>query len=395
MQHTGERRRWLMLVVLFVARVALGFQFQSVASTGSMLIADFGIGYADLGALIGVYMLPGVVIALPGGLLGHRFGDKAVCASGLALMVVGGIVLGLADGYGMAVAGRLLSGIGGVLFSLVLTKMATDWFAEREIVFAMAVILASWPFGIAAGLLAQGVIARAEGWRAAIHLATAICVLAFALLTGLYRSPVRMAARPNAAPGRGLPPWRMLAPVIVAGIGWGFFNVGFVLFFSFVPLLLGEQGIAPLLAASWASMALWICMASIPLGGYLAQRSGRPDVAILIFCCALAAAMALLAGAGWPLLLCIAFGLLIGPPPGALMALPARVLSPETRVAGLGVFFTCFYAVFAVGPLFAGLLRDLTGSAAAPVLFGGLTSLAVIPCTLGFQLLDRWRRGEG
>ena len=104
-------------------------------------------------------------------------------------MIAGGLLLGFAGDYGTAVAGRLLSGVGAVLFSLVLTKMATDWFAGREIVLAMAVVLASWPFGIAAGLVSQGLIARAEGWRAAMHLATAICALALLLLAILYRSP--------------------------------------------------------------------------------------------------------------------------------------------------------------------------------------------------------------
>ena len=44
------------------------------------------IDFASLGALIGLYMLPGVVIALPGGMLGQRFGAKRVVLVGLALM---------------------------------------------------------------------------------------------------------------------------------------------------------------------------------------------------------------------------------------------------------------------------------------------------------------------
>ena len=65
---------WAALAVLTAARTSLGFQFQSLASVSPVVVADLSLSYADLGALIGLYFLPGVVIALPGGVLGQRFG---------------------------------------------------------------------------------------------------------------------------------------------------------------------------------------------------------------------------------------------------------------------------------------------------------------------------------
>ena len=91
--------RWLILAVLFLARASLAFQFQSIAAVSQFLIADLKLDYAQLGFLVGIYMLPGVVISLPGGMLGARFGDKSIALGGLALMVIGGVVTGLADQY--------------------------------------------------------------------------------------------------------------------------------------------------------------------------------------------------------------------------------------------------------------------------------------------------------
>ena len=89
--------RWLMLAVLFLARTAMALQFQTVASVGPFLMRRaLAIDFAALGALIGLYMLPGIVIALPGGLLGQRFGAKRVLLVGLALMAVGGALMGFA-----------------------------------------------------------------------------------------------------------------------------------------------------------------------------------------------------------------------------------------------------------------------------------------------------------
>ena len=86
--------RWLILAVLFLARTVMACQFQTVGSVGPVLVEALGIGYAQLGTLIGLYMLPGVVFALPGGLLGQRFGPKNVVLAGLVLMVAGGILTG-------------------------------------------------------------------------------------------------------------------------------------------------------------------------------------------------------------------------------------------------------------------------------------------------------------
>jgi hypothetical protein len=63
--NVGER--WLILAVLFLARTAMAFQFQAVAAVSSVVVADFGIDYTQLGLLIGLYLLPGTVIAYPGG----------------------------------------------------------------------------------------------------------------------------------------------------------------------------------------------------------------------------------------------------------------------------------------------------------------------------------------
>ena len=62
-------QRWRILAALTLARTAMGFQFQSVASVAPFLTSDLALDNAQLGWLIGLYLLPGTVIALPGGLL--------------------------------------------------------------------------------------------------------------------------------------------------------------------------------------------------------------------------------------------------------------------------------------------------------------------------------------
>ena len=86
--------RWLILGVLFFARTAMACQFQTVGSTAPFLIGSFAIDYTRLGTLIGLYMLPGIFFALPGGMLGQRFGAKRLVLAGLLLMAAGGALMG-------------------------------------------------------------------------------------------------------------------------------------------------------------------------------------------------------------------------------------------------------------------------------------------------------------
>src|SRR3974390_1427157 len=113
--HAKARQRWVILAVLFLARTAMGFQFQAVAALSSFVVADLKIDYARLGLLIGLYLPPGGAIAYPGGLLGQRFGDKRIAVFGMALMVAGGLVTAITGDFAIVAAGRLVSGGGAVL----------------------------------------------------------------------------------------------------------------------------------------------------------------------------------------------------------------------------------------------------------------------------------------
>ena len=395
--RNGIENRWIILAALFLARTAMGFQFQSIASTAPLLVRDLQASYAEIGTLIGLYMLPGVVIALPGGVFAGRFSDKRLCAVGLALMMLGGVLVGVSHGYALAFIGRLVSGTGSVLFNLVITKMVTDWFAGREIVFGMGVLLASWPFGIALGLLVQGALAAAAGWQAVMYASAGLSALSLLLIGAVYQPPpgATGVASVSGAARMSLPPLAETLPTIVAALIWGCFNLGLVLLFSFAPALLVEQGMAPLAAASLASTALWITMISVPLSGYVVQRTGRADAAIAVFCAIAGLALAALPLGALAALLCALVGFAVGPPAGAIMALPPRVLSPANRAGGLGVFYTVYYAILAFGPALAGVLRDHWGTADAAILFGAALFVSCAPLLWVFERLAAARQRAG
>ena len=116
-------RDWGFIAGLCLARVAFGFQYQSLASLGPELVTTFHLEYATLGTLVGLYMLPGIFVALPGGLVGRRFGARLVVGAGLGLMAMGALVGAALFGPGGIGLGRVVSGRGG---RLLRTRRAED-----------------------------------------------------------------------------------------------------------------------------------------------------------------------------------------------------------------------------------------------------------------------------
>lgn len=189
--------RWHILGVLFLVRTTMAFQFESVAAIGPVLQREFNVGLPDIGMLIGLYLLPGVVIALPGGAIGRALGDKRTVLVGCAIMFVGNVIMAFSDVWAAQVGGRLLTGIGGVVLNVVSSKMVADWFAEREIATAMALFLNSWPFGIAVALLALPSLGVAEGYKAVFFLAADLVGAAALLLAFVYKDRIVRLQRPD------------------------------------------------------------------------------------------------------------------------------------------------------------------------------------------------------
>src|SRR5258705_981507 len=212
------RNRWIILAVLFVVRLTMAFQFQSVAAVAPLLGSEFGVSLADIGILIGLYFTPGVVLAWPGGAIGRRFGDKSTVLGALTLMLIGGLAMALSDSWTGQIAGRLVAGAGGVLLNVQMTKMVADWFAGKEIATAMAIFVNSWPAGIALSLLTLPLIGTAYG-VAAVYLAVAALIgLGLVLLAAAYQSPAKSAA--IAATSARLDRNAAIA-VVAAGFFWG------------------------------------------------------------------------------------------------------------------------------------------------------------------------------
>jgi len=386
----GSANRWVALAVLTFARTAIGFQFQSVGAVSPLLMERLHIANAELGWLIGLFSLPGVFLALPGGLLGGRFGDRRVVLAGLGLMTAGSALMGAADGFAAAVVGRFLSAVGAILLNVLLTKMVADWFAGREIIWAMTVLINAWPIGIGLALFTLPVIANAWGLPAVFHVAAGAAAVGAAGIALLYKPAPRAATHAKSIGLTGLSP-RETGLVSVASVPWMLYNVGYAVMLGFVPSLLVRGGLSVEQAGVLLGLSTLLIIGSVLLGGAAAQWLARPDVVVVLGILAFTGGLVVLPYAPpWPTL--IAVGLLAGLPAGTLVAAPTAVLRPENRGAGMGLFYTGYYAGMALLPPVAGWLQDVLGRSAA-LYFAAAAVLAALPFYVAFRAMSSKREG--
>lgn len=368
--------RWVVLTGLVLARVAFAYQFQSLAVVAPGVVGQFGLDALSVGTLVGLYMFPGLFLAIPGGMFSQRVGERRFLIGCLALIVAGGLVCGFASGYWSIWVGRLVSGVGAIGMNVVMAKIVIDWFHGKEIATAMALFLAAYPAGFALALVTLGTLATTEDWSYGFLITAALGFVALVVFAATYR-PAEVKIQGSSQALR--PSMGEIGMVCVAGTIWALYNAAFIIVVSFVPLFLHSTGMAPATAASLVGIGSWIAIVANPLGGVLADRLRKPT--LLIGSCVLIWGLGLTLVIPWaesvPLLLALIIvtsfiGYL---PAGPIVALAGEVLRPQTRSTGMGIYYTLLYVGVALGPMLAGFLSDVTGDPAAPVYLIGVLAL--------------------
>jgi MFS family permease len=379
-------QRWNVLIILFTVRLSMAFQFQSVASISPTIMKAYGVGLGDIGLLISLYLAPGIALAIPGGEVGRRFGDKRIVLFGLVLMIAGGLLMAFAPTWHWQIAGRIVAGIGGVVLNVLMSKMVTDWFAGKEIATAMAIFVNSWPVGIALCLFLLPAIAAAKDLATALLLTTAFCALGFILFAALYRPPSHIGSEATILPASWPRPAAIRA-MVCAGSIWGLFNAAVGMVFSFGTTLLVERGWGLAAAGSATSLVLWIVSISVPVGGLLADRTGKHLEIMLIGFLLFAVALLIATRTDAVIPAFVALGLVGGLSAGPIMSLPARVLTPPVRAVGMGIHFTLFYMFIVAAPIVAGILSARIGTAAAAFDLGAFMLVLCFPAYWAFDQL--------
>lgn len=376
--------RWVILAVLFIARLTMAFQFQSIGALSPVIIDNYALDLASIGLLVGLYLAPGVVVAIPGGAIASRFGDKRIVGLGMVLMLIGSIIPILFPDWNSLVSGRLIAGTGGVVLNVVMTKMLVDWFSGKEISTALGIFVNSWPAGIALALLVLPIISVSGNLDLAWWVTTAFILTGYLMFMVVYRqAPEAAAVSIDISPSK-LP----IYPLVLASSIWALYNAALAMIFSFGPVLLNEAGWSVAEAGTAISAFMIIFSLALPVGGIIADRTGRRDLMILISLVSFAILMPFVpASSPVPLvIILIAVGGLFALAAGPIMTLPSLVLPPHIRTLGMGVFFSVYYGVMMIAPRIVGGIADHASNSGVAVYAG------VAMCLASIVALELFRR---
>ena len=164
-QTMAVRKRRIALAVIAAA------QFMVIMDTSIIGVAlpemqrDLSFAAQDLSWVFNAYVVAFAGLLLLGGRLSDLFGARHVFTAGWAILSVGSLVAGLADGVAVELTGRAIQGAGSALIApSALTLLFTVFGGSKDLPKALALYGAAAPAGGTAGVFLGGVLTEWASW---------------------------------------------------------------------------------------------------------------------------------------------------------------------------------------------------------------------------------------
>lgn len=336
-----------------------------------------------LGIALGIYGLTQALLQIPFGLLSDRFGRKPLILIGLLLFALGSWVSASSESITGLIIGRALQGAGAI--AGVIMAMVSDLTSEENRSKAMASIGASIGVAFALALIVGPLISSLSisilgddvtGVRLLFWSTVFLSLLGIMIL--LFFIPSTASAQQKVSQltlGHLTSVIKNSQCVLLYS---GVFVLHYVLmaFFVVVPLLL-EQAAVPRESHSWIYLGVMLCsfVVMVPLL-ILGEKKQKAKLLIRSSVLLLVLTMIMIVFLGdhslW-LVIClglffIAFNFLEASFPSLL----TKILPPESKGAGSGMFATCQFLGAALGGILSGALYSQFG------LFTVLSSAVVL-----------------
>ena len=153
--------RWLIFWIMAVAYVFVYFHRLCPAVVATDLQETFQASAGFIGLLASAYFYPYAVMQFPAGLLSDSLGPRKTATVFLVIAGVGSLVFGLAPTMEVAIAARVLVGLGVSMVFIPAMKILSQWFRVREFAFMTAILMIMGGVG---GLTAATPLALMTGW---------------------------------------------------------------------------------------------------------------------------------------------------------------------------------------------------------------------------------------
>ena len=339
--------------------------------------AEFGLGYAEVGALRALYAGAMASVQLPAGALADRFGGPLVLALGTAVAGLGYMMAGMSVGFATLTAALVIGGLGSSTQHPIAANFVAHVFAGQRSRAALAGYNFSGDLGKMALPAATAGLVALLPWRSAAVI-LGIIGIAGAALVLLARVPPGSVAREQAAAteaslgpsaGRGFP------LLLSIGVIDSATRMGFLTFLPFLLRMKGAElpmiGIALTLVFAGGAAGKLVC-------GFLGARLG---VVRAVFITEGLTAVGILALVPLPLMAGLALlpliGVALNGTSSVLYGTVPELVGPERRQRAFSIFYTAVIGAGALSPVLYGLASDAVGVPAVMALIAGVVLLTL------------------
>ncbi|SCE91253.1 MFS transporter [Micromonospora mirobrigensis] len=406
---TRGRSPWLVWAVALSAYVAAVFHRSSLGVTGVDAADRFGINASALATFSVAQLAVYAAMQVPVGVLLDRYGSRRLLLAGGALMVAGQLCFALAGDVPLAVAARVLVGLGDAMTFISVLRIVAFWFPGRRNPLLVQLTGTFGQLGAVLGAVPLVALLHRAGWTPAFLTAAALgATVLLVVLVVVRDTPHRehaAAVAPDLAtvrrqlaaawghPGTRLGLWTHFVTQFsgtVFALLWGY------------PFLVQGQGLAPTAAASLLTLMTLGSLVAGPVIAHLCARHPFHRSALVLAVTGATAAVWTVVLA-WPgrapawLLVALVLVLAVNGPGSVIGFDYARTFNPTHRIGSatgivnVGGFVASITVVLAVG-----VLLDLATPAGRPApsldAFRAAFAVQYLLWALGAVQVLRYRR---
>jgi MFS family permease len=155
-------------IVIICASLFFFYEFVQMTMFSSInadLMAAFNTTATRVSNLSACYFYADVVFLFPAGILLDRFSTRKIIFWAMSLCTAATIIFSFAQTYELAMAMRLLSGVGAAFCFLSALRLATRWFPPRHLALATGMIVTMAMLGGMVGQAPISIFVQHFGWR--------------------------------------------------------------------------------------------------------------------------------------------------------------------------------------------------------------------------------------
>ncbi|WP_264214334.1 MFS transporter [Leisingera thetidis] len=182
--------RWTALTIISVSFLQCTLNWFGIVPAFGSLMTEMGLGYPELGLLVGIFVAGYGIAHIPAGLISEAFGMRFAMVAGIAVLTLGTVLAAVTSSYQILLVARFISGVGASIYVGAALGLTAAWFRGHELGTAYGIVSGvAFTLGALLGLYVWIDVVAALGWRGALLAAAGVAAATFLLLLIIFPVP--------------------------------------------------------------------------------------------------------------------------------------------------------------------------------------------------------------